>query len=146
VADPGLVTSDQVGAYLSSQVVIDTLDDDNNGVFDPASMAQVLADSQARFLATVRGIYELPLVAPIDPFVVTVILQIVHCQLVKRFPERFKKGVSICEEAKETLADIRKGELELAHPVRGDGFVPVCGSYESRGYDALDPKSSRDEQ
>jgi phage gp36-like protein len=138
MADPGLVSGEQVEAYLSSPVVMDTLDDDNDGTIDTVAMAQVLADSQAYFLATVRGMYELPLTAPIDPFVVTVILHIVHCQLVKRFPERFKKGVKICEEAKELLQDIRKGDLQLAHPVRGDGFTPQCASYEPRGYEKLE--------
>lgn len=138
MADPGLVTSDQVEAYLSSPVVMDTFDDDNDGTIDSVSMAQVLSDSQAMFLASIRGLYELPLVAPIDPFVVTVILHIVHCQAVKRFPERFKKGVKICEEAKELLQDIRKGDLQLAHPVRGDGFAPQCASFDPRGYEAIE--------
>lgn len=136
-----LVSREQVEAYLSLPVVVDTLDDDNNGQVDNASFNRVLTDSQAIFLASIRGTYELPLTAPIDPFVETVILQIFHCQLIKRFPERFKRGVKICDEVTELLKGIRGGDYVLAHPVRSDGFTPQCSSKEERGYDLLEGTS-----
>lgn len=140
-----LVTGEQVEAHLSTPVVVDTLDDDNDGAIDPASLAQVIADAQAIFLASIRGIYETPLVAPIDPFVVTVVLMLVHCQLVKRFPERFKRGVAICDEAKELLKGIREREYVLDHVLRSDWDAPVCDSLPTRNYESLEPVSSDDE-
>lgn len=133
-----LVTQEQVEAYLSTPVVLDTLDDNNDGQIDIVAKDQVIADSSAIFMATVRGTYETPLIAPIDPFVITVVLQLVHCQLVKRFPERFKQDLTVCKEAKELLAGIRTNEYQLDHPRRSDAGSPQCDSYEARGYERLE--------
>lgn len=127
-----IVTGAMVEDYLSTPVVVDTLDDNNDGTIDINSMARVLADAEALFLASVRGTYAMPFVAPYDALAVTVILMLVHCQLVKRFPERFKRGVKICEEAKELLDQIRKGELQLDHPLKSTNDGPECFSLPQR--------------
>lgn len=139
-----LVTAAQVEAYLSSAVVTDTLDDDNEGTIDNVPRDQVMTDASAIFLASIRGAYQTPLVAPIDPFVVTVVLHLVHCQLVKRFPERFRAGLAVCDEAKELLKGIRTGDYQLDHPRRSDAGSPECSSYEPRGYEALEPSTDED--
>ena len=141
-----LVTLAQVEAFLSSPVVVDTLDDDNDGTIDIVAKDQVIADASALFMANARGIYETPFTAPIDPFVVTVILSLVHCQLVKRFPERFRAGLKVCEDAKELLKGIRDGELVLDHPRRSETGVPSCDSYEARGYEALEPTRDAEDE
>lgn len=143
---PALVTLAQVEAYLSSPVVVDTLDDDNDETIDTVAKDQVIADASAMFLATARSIYETPLVAPIDPFVVTVVLHLVHCQLTKRFPERFRTGLTVCEDAKELLKGIRNGDYQLDHARRAETGSPMCDSWEARGYEAIEhTRASNDE-
>lgn len=129
-----LVTRDQVIAHVSLPVAVDTLDDDNNGQIDNATLDLVISNSEALFYGAVRPAYEAPFLAPIDPLAVMVVLHIIHCQLAKRFPERFKKaGAMICETATELFRQVREGELHFAHPGRGGSLDgPECTSYTKR--------------
>lgn len=132
-----LVSEDDVTDYLSSPVVLDTMDDDNDGEIDPSVLARVVGDSEAMVFAAVRGIYELPLTPPIDPLLVTVSLQLVHCQLVRRFPERFRRNLTICKDAKELLGEIRSGDMQLAHALTDNSRAPGVDSLPARGYERI---------
>lgn len=138
------VDQPKVEAYLSSPVVVDTYDDNNDGAIDAAAIGRVITDAEAIFNATVRGIYELPLVGTLDPFVETVVLQLVHCQAIRRFPERFRNGLKVCEHVKELLTDIRKGNVQLGHPLLANARGPEVLSAEPRNYDALEHTSDED--
>lgn len=139
-----LVTQQMVEDHMSSPVVKDTYDDDNNGVIDPAAMASAIDTSEAIFFGTVRGVYALPLTAPYDPLAIAVVLQLIHCQTIKRFPERFRNGLKVCEDVKGLLTDIRKGNLQLAHALISGSRDPEAFSETSRGYGALEYPTDED--
>lgn len=133
-----IVTRANVEDFMSSPVVRDTYDDNGDGNIDSGALEQIIELAEGMFFATIRGIYELPLVAPVDPFAKHVVLQLVHCQSIRRFPERFRNGLKVCEHVKELLTDIRKGNLKLDHPLKSDGRGPVADSLPGRCYEALE--------
>lgn len=124
-----IVSEAEVTAFFSTGIVRATYDDDNDGGVDTASLALIIDTSEALFLAHVRGLVPVPLVAPVDPFAKYVVLQIIHCQSIKRFPEIFRQGLKVCEEVNELLKQIRKGELQL-----GGGAVPVADTSGPAAY------------
>lgn len=139
----GAIVSDQeVQEFLSSQIVRATFDHDNDGTIDGSSLSLIVTTSEGLFLANIRGTYELPLLATVDAFAKHVVLQIIHCQCIKLFPELFRTGLTVCEEVAKLLEQIRKGELKLNHPlVQAEQAASVlcADSLPSRRYDALEP-------
>ncbi len=129
-----IVSQAEVEAYLSTPIVRATYDDNNDGAIDSESLRLIIEISEALFLAHVRGVVPVPLTAPIDPFAKYVVCQIVHCQSIKRSPEVFRQGLSVCEEVTAILKQIRSGELQIATPpaptVYGGG--PQAESFSSR--------------
>lgn len=129
-----IVTQAEVEKYLSTPVVRATYDDNNDGGIDGPSLAIIIASSEALFLAHLRGLVPLPLTAPIDPFAKDIVFQIVHCKSIKRFPEIFRQGNSVCEEVEKLLEKIRKGELKIdtAAPPAAEATGLGCESFTSR--------------
>lgn len=127
-----IVTLEMVEAFMSSPVVVDTMDDDNDGTIDTPVIEQLISFGEAKLLATLRGLYELPLVGPIDPYVQLLTLQIIHCLAVKRFPERFRAGLKVCEDVDAELAKVRSGEVQLNHALRSDAASPEAWSNPPR--------------
>lgn len=141
-----LVTDKEVSDFMSSQVVRATYDDNNDGTVDGDSLKLIVATSEGLFKANVRGIYELPLATNptgVDPFAKHVVLQIIHCQSIKRFPELFRTTAStVCEDVTKLLEQIRKGELKLDHPLiqaTHAASMPSADSLPARGYEYLEP-------
>jgi hypothetical protein len=138
----GTIVSDQeVSDFMSSQVVRATYDDNNDGTVDADSLKIIVDTSEGLFFATVRGIYQLPLQGAIDAFDKLVVLQIIHCQSIKRFPELFRNDTKVCDDVAELLKGIRKGELKLAHPLlEADQAAtgPSVDSLPARGYEHLE--------
>jgi hypothetical protein len=114
-----IVTQQEVEYFLSTAIVRSTYDDDNDGGIDTASLALIIETSEGLFLAHVRGIIPVPLALPIDAFAKHVVLSIIHCQSIKRFPEVFRKGLTVCADVAELLKQIRTGELQIG------GQVPI---------------------
>ena len=137
--DGAYVTLQMVEDFLSSARAVATFDDGNDGEMDPAATGRVIADMEATFDASIRALYEMPLVAPIDPIVPATVLQLIHCQAIKRFPEVYRGAEHVCDDAKTILDQIRKGELTLDHPLRAGSFEPSADSLEPRGYETLEP-------
>lgn len=140
----GAIVSDaEVTAFMSSPIVKATFDDDNDGVVDASSLAIIVDTSEGLFFANIRALYELPLSVPIDPFAKHVVLQIIHCQCIKRHPELFRAtAASICEEVAELLKQLRKGELRLNHPLLAPANAatgPAVDSIASRDLELLEP-------
>lgn len=135
-----IVNPDEVKLFLSTKVVERTYDDNNDGTIDGPSLLLIIDVSEGLFLATIRGLYELPLVAPVDPFAKQVVLQLVHCQSIKRHPEVFRQdSKSVCDDVEMLLKQIRSGDLQLDIPLRDGSTGPVAGSLTPRGYERLEP-------
>lgn len=133
------VTTAIVEDFLSAQVVRDTYDDDNDGAFDVDAVNRHITDAEALVKGSMRGVYQLPLVAPIDPLVVSATLQTVHCLAIRRHPERFRaKGDAICKAAQDLREDIRKGNVQLDHPLIETARLPSVDSFPSRGLESLE--------
>lgn len=126
------VTQAMVEAYLSAAVVRDTLDDDNSGAPDDVPVAQAIRDGEAITSGTMRGIYTMPLTAPIDPLVQTLTLKAIHCQLIQRHPERFRANASVCSEVAQMRKEIRSGDLQLGHPLITGARDPQVDSFCNR--------------
>lgn len=126
------VTQAMVEAYLSAAVVRDTLDDDNSGAPDDIPVGQAIHDGEALIGGTMRGIYVMPLTAPIDPLVQTLTLKAIHCQLIRRHPERFRANTSVCDEVAQLRKDIRSGDIQLAHPLITGARDPMVDSFCNR--------------
>ena len=136
-----IVSNDDVENFMSSPVVKATYDDNNDGTVDLASLGIIIDTSEALFFGTIRGIYALPLVGPIDPLAKHIVLQLVHCQSIKRFPEIFRNDTKVCEDAEKLLDQLRSGELKLAHPfLQGPDATngPSVDSELPRGYGLLE--------
>lgn len=109
-----IISQAEAETFLSSSIARSTFDDNNDGSIDSSAIEQMLSISEGLFLANIRGVTPTPLVEPIDPFAKYVVLQIFHCQCIRRFPEVFRQGLSICDEVKDLLKQVRSGELQVA--------------------------------
>lgn len=128
----GLYVDDAaVQEYLSAAVTRENCNE-SGGAIDPEALAGYIARGESLTNGTLRGVYVLPLVAPIDELVITCTLQNIHCIAARRRPEIYQGAKEICEAAAELRAEIRSGAAQLDHPLVSSVRVPGVDSLDSR--------------
>ena len=112
MAYPYIVQSD-LEARLGAQRVRDILDDDNNGLADPAPVARILADASAKVAGVLRGIYDLTVIASAPPEEVKrLALDVAVVYAAQRHPEVVRRDWQpLLKAVTQDLEDLRTGML-----------------------------------
>jgi len=135
-------------AFVAPHVVKQVLDDDDNGAPDASAVARCISDGEAILNGKLRGVYILPLIAPIDTLVETISLMLASGFLAQRHAEyvRYDGGKRL-EEGLKLADQLREGDMQIDHPLvgtsgTGDGDTTTGGapdalSYTPRGFNAI---------
>lgn len=129
---------------LSADVVQRLLDDEQNGWPKGTAVARLIANAENTFDGRIRGVYALPLTAPLDPLVATICLALVKAGAAKRFPHIVQMAWEpLAKDAQEQLTMLREHDMELLHPLANGAAVPDALSDEPRGFDKIMARDRR---